>query len=145
MNNIKLLPFLGLLVMAACTSSRVTHSWKSDFPPKNYSKVLVVAISAETDVATRQRMEDHLTGDLKDRGYNAVAASSEYGPKAFRQLSEEAVVEKIQNSGFDAVVTIVLLDKEKERYYVPGHAYYYSPYSGYYRHFWGYYNTMYNR
>lgn len=90
-------------------------------------------------------MEDHLTGDLKDHGYNAVAASAEYGPKAFRSLTEEAVLEKIQNSGFDAVVTIVLLNKEKERFYVPGHAYYYSPYSGYYRRFYGYYNTMYNR
>ena len=107
MKKVKLLPFLGLVVLAACTSSRVTHSWRSDYPAKSYSKILVVAISAETDMVTRQRMEDHLTGDLKDQGYNAVAASAEYGPKAFRQMSEEAVVEKIQNSGFDAVVTIV--------------------------------------
>jgi hypothetical protein len=145
MNNIKLLPVLGLLLLGACSTSRVTHSWRSGIPVKNYSKILVIAISGETDPSTRQRMEDHLTGDLKNQGYNAVAAFKEYGPKAFRNLSEEAVLDKIQNSGFDAVITIVLLDKTKERYYVPGHAYYYSPYSGYYRRFWGYYNTMYNR
>jgi len=26
-----------------------------------------------------------------------------YGPKAFRQMSEEAVLEKMQHSGFDAM------------------------------------------
>jgi hypothetical protein len=36
----------------------------------------------------------------------------------------------------DAVVTIVLLDKEKERKYVPGNMYY-SPYGYYYNNFWG--------
>lgn len=145
MNIIKLLPLLALLMMGACSTSRITHSWKSDIPVRNYSKILVIAINGETDPSTRQRMEDHLTGDLKNQGYNAIAAFNEYGPKAFRNMSEEAVLDKIQNSGFDAVITIVLLDKMKERYYVPGQAYYYSPYSGYYRHFWGYYNTMYNR
>jgi hypothetical protein len=140
----KLLPFIGLLLLTACTSTRITHSWKSEFPAKNYNKILVLAISGETDIATRQQMEDHLAGDLKDRGYNATSSLKEYGPRAFRQLKEEAVVDKLQNSGFDAVITIVLLNKEKERYYVPGQPYY-SPYVGYYRNFYGYYTTIYNR
>jgi hypothetical protein len=144
MYKIKLLPAIGLIFLFACTSSRVTHSWKSDFPAKNYKKILVIAMGGETDMATRQKMEDHLIGDLKEHGYNAASSLTEYGPKVFRQMSEEAVLDKIQHSGFDAVITIVLLDKEKERYYVPGHAYY-TPYVGYYRHFWGYYNTIYNR
>ena len=53
-------------------------------------------------------------------------------------------LDKLQNSGFDAVITIVLLDKQKERYYVPGRLNY-SPYAGYYHHFWGYYTTIYDR
>ncbi len=143
MNIIKLLP-LALLFLASCSSSRITHSWRSDYPSKNYNKILVIAISGETDVSTNQKMEDHLTGDLKNQGYNAISSLNEYGPKAFRQMSEEAVLDKIQHSGFDAVITIVLLDKEKERYYIPGHLYY-SPYVNTYRHFYGYYNTIYNR
>ncbi len=143
MNIFKLLA-AGLLFLAGCSSSRVTHSWKSGIPSKNYNKILVIAISGETDLSTKQKMEDHLTGDLKNRGYHAVSSLNEYGPKAFRQMSEESVLEKIQHSGFDAVITIVLLDKEKERYYIPGHLYY-SPYVNTYRHFWGYYNTIYNR
>jgi hypothetical protein len=142
--NIKGFLAVGLLFLAACTSSHVTHSWKSEFPAKNYNKILVIAISGETDLVTRQKMEDHLTGDLKNNGYNAVSSLKEFGPKAFRQINEEAVLDKMQHSGFDAVITIVLLDKEKERYYIPGHLYY-SPYVNTYRHFWGYYNTIYNR
>lgn len=134
----------GLLVLAACSSSRVTHSWKSEFPAKNYNKILVIAINGETDLSTKHQMEDHLTGDLKNQGYNAVSSLNEFGPRAFRQITEEAVLDKLQHSGFDAVITIVLLDKEKERYYIPGHLYY-SPYVNTYRHFWGYYNTIYNR
>ena len=37
-----------------------------------------------------------------------------------------------------------LLDKKKERKYIPGNIYY-SPYSYYYNHFWGYRSTLYNR
>lgn len=143
MNTIKLLPFIGLIVLAACSSSRVTHSWKSEFPAKNYSKMLVIALSG-TDMFTRQKMEDHLVGDLQNQGYNATSSLKEYGASAFREMNEEAVLNKLQNSGFDAVVTIVLLDKEKERYYVPGHINY-SPYARYYHRFWGYYTTIYDR
>jgi hypothetical protein len=144
MNTTKLLPVIGLLLLAACSSSRITHSWKSGIPSKNYNKILVIAMSGKTDLSTRQKMEDHLVGDLKDQGYNAVSSLTEYGPRVFKELSEEAVLDKIQNSGFDAVITIVLLDKQKEKSYVPGQVYY-SPYVGYYRHFWGYYRTMYDR
>ena len=59
-------------------------------------------------------------------------------------MDEKTLVEKLQNSGFDAVITIVLLDKSKERNYVPGHVYY-SPYMIYQRRLWGYYSTIYDR
>jgi hypothetical protein len=77
-------------------------------------------------------------------GYNAVSAIQEYGPKTFRKLDEDSVISKFQGTGIDAVITIVLLNKEKEKYYVPSQVYF-SPYVMYHRHFWGYYNTMYTR
>jgi hypothetical protein len=68
----------------------------------------------------------------------------EYGPKAFDNMTEEAAIEKLKNSGIDAVLTVVLLDKEKEKRYHPGYAYY-SPYGFYYNRFWGYRTTLYRR
>jgi hypothetical protein len=44
----------------------------------------------------------------------------------------------------EAVLTVVLLDKEKERKYVPGNTFY-SPYGYYYNRFWGYRTTLYRR
>jgi hypothetical protein len=42
------------------------------------------------------------------------------------------------------VLTIVLLDKQKERTYVAGYLYH-SPYESYYSRFWGYHGAMYHR
>jgi hypothetical protein len=92
----------------------------------------------------RENMENHLAGDLRGMGYNAVSALKEYGPKTFDKMDEDAAIAKLKDSGVDAVITIVLLDKEKERRYVPGHLSY-SPYRNYYNRFWGYYGVMNHR
>jgi hypothetical protein len=140
-----IIPSILILFALGCATSRITYSWKQDkVPAKKYNKILVLAMNGETDLTTRQRMEMHLVGDLKDLGYNAVSSMLEFGPKAFRAMKEEAVIEKLQNSGFDAVFTIVLLDKEKERNYVQGQMNY-PTHVMYYRHFWGYYTTVYDR
>jgi len=89
-------------------------------------------------------MEQHLAGDLKDLGYNAVTSIGEYGPKAFEGMKEADVVNMFADRSVDAIVTIVLLDKEKERYYVPAHVRR-SPYVIYQNRFWNYYSTMYDR
>ncbi len=131
--------------MVSCSSSRITNSWKSDsIPEKKFNKIIVVSIIAGSDWAIRDKMETHLVGDLSDKGYTAISAIKEYGPKYFENMNETAVLEKLANSGVDAVVTVVLLDKNKEQYYVPGKVYY-SPYSIYQRNFYGYYTTIYNR
>ena len=105
---------------------------------------MVVGIIAGSDWALREKMETHLVGDLADKGYNAVSAIKEYGPKNFENMKETDVLDKMSAMGVDAVLTIVLLDKDRERYYVPGRVYY-SPYTIYQRNFWGYYTTIYER
>lgn len=133
---------LFVLIFAGCTSSKITSSWKAkDAEPKFYSKILVLGLIREKDRTIQENMENHLVGDLKNLGYNAVSALKEYGPRAFYKMNEEEVIARLKNSGVDAVVTIVLLDKEKERRYVPG-LINYSPYGYYYNRFWGYYGTM---
>ncbi|MBL7743795.1 MAG: hypothetical protein JNN00_10015, partial [Chitinophagaceae bacterium] len=96
------------------------------------------------DRTVREEMEQHLVGDLKDMGYNAICSCDEFDPKAFDKMNEKEALAKLSNSGVDAVLTVVLLDKDKERYYVPGRVSY-TPYSLYQRRFWGYYSTMYSR
>ncbi|MBK8496107.1 MAG: hypothetical protein IPL50_14645 [Chitinophagaceae bacterium] len=136
---------ISLLAFAGCTSSKITTSWKAqDAMPQKYSKILVLGLIRETDRTIQENMENHLVGDLQALGYNAVSSLKEYGPKAFDNMDEPTAVAKLRNSGVDAVITIVLLDKQKESKYVPGNVYY-SPYSYYSNRFWGYRTTLYQR
>ena len=140
-----LLYALLFMAISGCTTSQITSSWKaSDVSTYNYKKILVLGLIHETDRSIQQNMEDHLVGDLKDLGYEAVTSLQEYGPKAFDKMDEATAIQNLNKNGFDAVFTIVLLDKTKESRYVAGNAYY-SPYSIYYNRFWGYRTTLYRR
>jgi hypothetical protein len=134
-----------VLFLIGCSSTRITSSWKADnVESKQFKKVLVLALINDPDRTIREKMEEHLVGDLKGLGYDAVCSCDEYNPKAFENMKEQEALAKLSNSGVDAVLTVVLLNKEKEKYYVPGRVYY-TPYSIYHNRFWGYYTTMYDR
>jgi hypothetical protein len=142
--------WIGLILLMiafglSCTTSRITTSWKAENTvPKRYNKIMVLGLIREADRSLQVNMENHLVGDLKDLGYNAVSSFREYGPKAFDNMEEDAAIDQLKNSGVDAVLTIVLLDKQKESKYYPGNIYY-SPYGYYYNRFWGYRTTLYQR
>jgi hypothetical protein len=105
---------------------------------------MVVGIIREADQSLRQKMENHLVGDLRELGYQAYSSFAEFGPKALENLNEEQLYDKMRESGADGVLTIVLLNKEKEKFYVPGHVVY-TPYYVYYNRFSRYYTTIYQR
>jgi hypothetical protein len=133
------------VLMGGCRSSQITSFWKApDTRARSYNKILVLGLIRDNDRQLQESMEKHLAGDLQDMGYTAISSLQEFGPKAFDKLEEDPALEKLRGSGFDAVVTIVLLDKEKERRYVPGHPYY-TPYGIYYNRFWHYRSTLYFR
>lgn len=136
----------AIVVLATgCSTSMITSSWKlPEATPKSYKKILVLGMIGEPDRTIREKMEQHIADDLRALGYNALCACETYSPKAFEGLTEKQAVQFIGSEGFDAVVTVVLLDKQKERYYTPARVQY-SPYSIYHRRFWPYYSTMYGR
>ena len=145
MNKIKWSALGLIFLLAGCSTSRITSSWKAENAvAKKYNKIMVLGLIREADRSIQENMENHLVGDLQALGYNAVSSLKEYGPKAFDKLDEDDAVNALKNSGIDAVLTIVLLDKAKERKYVPGNLYY-SPYGYYYNRFWGYRVALYHR
>ena len=142
-NRLLLLASLAFMAVS-CTSSRIISSWKDpESTPVKYKKILVIALS-QPDNRVKEKMEQPLVGDLKSHGIEAISAYGQYGPKAFDNLEEKGFLEKIQASGVDGIMTIVLLDKTKEHNYVRGSVLY-TPYVIYYNRFWGYYSTLYNR
>ncbi len=145
MKQLLKLAVLFLFLLPGCSSSRITSSWKSDrTQPQTFKKIIVLGLIRENDRHLRESMEQQLVTGLRNLGYDATCSCDEYNPKAFENLTEEQALAKLKNSGVDAVMTIVLLDKTRERYYVPGRVQY-TPYRIYYNRFWGYSRTMYGR
>lgn len=135
------------LVLAGCSSgTQVTSSWKSPDAPSSsaaYNKVMVVALLAEKDRSLQQAMETQMVNELSAKGISAASAFQIYGPKVFPK-NEDQTLRQLKRAGADAVMTISLLDKTKEKNYVPGNATY-QPVGIYYNRFWGYYNYAYSR
>jgi len=137
-----LLPAI-LLLLASCNSTKITSSWKSDeAPQKSYKKIMVLGILNQKDRTLREQLEKQLASNLNSNGYSATSAMEEYGPKAFEKIKEEDIAEKLKSSGYDAVITTVLLDKSKDQYYQPGRVSY-QPIG--IRRFGRYYTTIYDR
>jgi hypothetical protein len=146
MKKFRLISFALLLLAAGCAATRITTSWKAkDAVPQKYNKIMILGLIRTADRSIQEKMENHMIDNLKDIGYSAVSSLQEYGPKAFDKMDEEAALAKLKSTGVDAVITIVLLNKEREKSYIPGHIYYYSPYGYYYNNFWGYRTALYHR
>lgn len=147
--NIKIIKnlifFCIVVLLENCYSSVITNTWQAeDSNKKMIKKVLVLAIDNNKDRTIRVKLENHLVNDLTRKGIDAFSAIESYGPFFLSGLQETDAINKIKGQGFDAVLTVVLLDKEKEKHYIPGRITY-TPYSMYYRRFWGYYSTVYER
>lgn len=130
MKKILILPVLALL--AGCQPSKITQTWTAPGTmAKKYQKILVLGVLSAEENELQVLMENHLTGDLKDKGYNAYAAHSVFPPGTFVKGDTLKAKNAILNGGFDGVLTVVLLDKKKEQVYVPGRITEYRYYTRY--------------
>jgi hypothetical protein len=79
---------------------------------------MVIGILQKKDNSLREYMEQHLTDDLKSLGYKSYSIIQVYGFNALNQMKEKDLKENLRKEGIDKVLTIVLLDKKKERYFI---------------------------
>ncbi len=135
---------LSGLLLAGCSSSRITSSWSQpEISPRPFGKLLVLSLVPAKDRQIRQSLEDHMAGDLKDLGYPVVTASDEFGPGSFENLKEKEALDLLRERGIDGVITIVLLDKQMETIYIPKQSR--MPETANFRdRFWSYYNQTYS-
>ncbi|WP_126249241.1 hypothetical protein [Chitinophaga rhizosphaerae] len=135
-----------VLFLGACSSTKVTSSWKEpETSLQKDQKIMVLGLVNDREGRLRGQMEKEMVLALKKQGYQAVSAYDEFGPKAFRGLKEEQALNKLRKGDIDKVLTIVMLDKSKEKSYVPGNNFYGPFGSPFYGRWWGYYNWMYGR
>ena len=136
---------VAAMLVIACNSTKLISSWKApDATADTYGKVLVVGMTGSKDVEIRQPVEDAVAKKLQDFGLNAVTATQQYGPKSFRTMNEDQAVKMVNDNGFDAVLVIALLNKDKERDYTPGYVTS-TPYAVIGNRWYGHYSVLYDR
>lgn len=137
-----LLFILFIVLINSCSSTQITSSWRA--PDKqihsgDWKKVLVVALLRNE--TNRRKAEDEMVKHLHGKGITSYS----YLGENFNPKNEEAIRSKIKNDGFDAAITMRLIDVDKEKTYTPEQHYmypvYYNNFSSYYYRNWMYYTT----
>jgi hypothetical protein len=107
--------FYSCILLCGCTSHHIITTWKAQrFSPVKYNNILVVGVIKSKNDSLRTEIEKHFVNDLEDLGYHAVSALNEFGPKGLANQGEEETYIKLCKKGIDAIITIALIDKEKE-------------------------------
>ena len=141
----KMFLLLCTVVLFSCQTSRIIATWTDkNVSPKKFNKILVIGVLKDDDRELQSKMEKHLAGDLNDLGYSAFAASDVFPLGTFVKGDTTKAIEALNSKGFDAVLTVVLLNKEKEKQYIPGRVKY-IPYAPYHDRLDLYYYSMYDR
>ncbi len=144
MKKLGIIMFLGLaIIFTACNSTKVTSSWKAPSGPTHFNKIIVDAILPLAQQNLKPVIESELVKSLQSKGITAVSAYQTLGPTAFNN-NEKQALKMLKKNGGDAVLTVVLLNKDKEQNYTPGTVGY-QPYGIYYGGFRGYYHTLWDR
>lgn len=109
------------VLIFSCSSTKITSSWRAEnATTKPYRNIMVWGLLAEKDSSIRHQMETHLVNDLIGKGYRAFASTDVYKSKAYKKINTAEIIDEFKNTGIDAVITIALLNKEKEEKFYPG-------------------------
>lgn len=121
------------LLLFSCVSTKIEKTWRDPDTTVDMSqvtKVLVVALLKEE--TNRRIAEDQMVTYMKGKG----VASYSYGKVNTNTMNEQQIAAQLKQDGFDAAVTMRLVDVSKDVTYTPGS---FSTYPVYYRTFGGYY------
>lgn len=135
----------AVMLLASCNSTKLTSSWKAPGAGStHYNKVLVIGITGNKERELRSAIENALVKKLNDEGITAASSMNEFGPKSFRSMSDEQAVKMVNDNGFDGVMVVALLDKQKDRNYTPGYVSS-TPYAVIRNRWHGNYSVLYDR
>lgn len=137
-----------LFGLTACFSSqKVINSWVSPEISSGvtYEKVFVAALTDDLDA--KNFVENAVSEKLKEMGISVVKSVDMYPPNfsAYDELVREEKLQKIRETGSDAIFALTLLDVVTEERYHPG-----TPYTIeseqllFYRHYLPYYKQRYS-
>jgi hypothetical protein len=115
-----LLLVISVLCMEGCTSTQLISSWSEPaLSIQSFHKILVVGIMGDKDVELRQDMEMNMVNALAAQGIHAYSSYVILGPQGFVEKDARSAILDLKDKTFDAVMCMVLTDKDKQQYYNP--------------------------
>ncbi|WP_155845016.1 hypothetical protein [Chryseobacterium daeguense] len=129
------------VLLNSCSSTHIASSWRDpdkQIHPTDWKKVLVMALLRNE--TNRRSAEDEMAEYLDGKGITSYS----YLDENFNRKDEQALRSRIKKDGFDAAITMRLIDVDKEKVYTPQQYYmypmYYNDFITYYYRNWMYYN-----
>lgn len=125
---------LGVLLVAACATTKVGSVWKD--PSYQARPVRIMVVGVAKNPLNRRLFEDEFVLQLKVRGTDAIASYSALPDKL--QDDQAAIAAKVKELGADTVLITRMVSKKIVQTYVPGTLYYppdsYGTWPDYYGH-----------
>ncbi|ANE49940.1 hypothetical protein [Flavisolibacter tropicus] len=104
-----------LLLANSCISFSQLSVWKEQNKPRvRLNKILVVSIVHDSLFEVRKNIEDCFVKTLSNHGHHSVSALETFGYKGLANMELEQTYVVLCNQGIDAVLTIALLDDNKD-------------------------------
>ncbi len=132
---------IALIFFGAC-APKLSYTWtKEDHNRKDYKKIAIFSFSKNLSVSSV--FQDNMVKYLADAGQTAVAGLSIINPSQMKDLKEEDVKRILLKEGVDAVISVILVDKESSVNYVQnsnigyGYGYPYGRFGAYYGYRYG--------
>jgi hypothetical protein len=115
--------FLISIYLGSCgPSHKITSSWVNPNFDRNkkYEKVFILVLNQ--DQSTKNILETDLSKAAEAKGFTVVKSSVYFTPAFGREElpSKDVIMSRVQEMKCDAILTVRLVDKQKETRYVPG-------------------------
>ena len=110
---------IGLLILSACSTTRVKETWKDDSQSQTFKNVLVVAVLEYAPYRTL--VERDIVHTMRNAGLHANAAVDVLATTD--AIDKAAAVVAVEKTGADSVMVIRVVDRETESEYTPASRY----------------------
>jgi hypothetical protein len=123
MKKSSLLCLIVIALMVSCgPSHKITSSWVNPNFDRNkkYEKVFILVLNQ--DQSTKNILETDLSKAAEAKGFVVVKSSVYFTPAFGREElpSKDVIMARVKEMKCDAILTVRLVDKQKETRYVPG-------------------------
>ncbi len=109
-------------ISSSCKVAALSTTWKNQdlqLPLEKNSRILAVCILKDSSLPVRDSIELQVAGAFNRLGYRAVSSIQQYGREGLSNQANEDTYRSLRISGTDIIITIALINKEKDVATIP--------------------------